>query len=164
VEVEKARIVVDGLKEAGINFTVGLPDSQFHEVYEQILEDPALKYVGAGNEAEGTAIAMGAWFGGKKPALIIATSGLLVATFSLARLHLKEIPLLVVIPYRGDLGDPRWMGIYKQFTEPMLNTMDIPFKVVSQASEMKKTIAECQVCTEAWLKPVAVLVTGEALW
>ena len=88
----------------------------------------------------------------------------MVATFSLARLHLKEIPLLVVIPYRGDLGDPRWMGIYKQFTEPMLNTMDIPFKVVSRTSEMKKTIAECQVCTEAWLKPVAVLVTGEALW
>jgi sulfopyruvate decarboxylase subunit alpha len=164
VELEKARIVVDGLKGAGINFAVGLPDSQFHEVYEQILQDPSLKYVGAGNEAEGAAIAMGAWFGGKKPALIIATSGLLVATFSLARLHLKEVPLLVLIPYRGDLGDPRWMGIYKQFVEPMLNSMDIPYKVVSRKDEVKQTIADCQVCAEAWLKPVAVLVTGEALW
>jgi sulfopyruvate decarboxylase TPP-binding subunit len=164
VEIEKARIVVDGLKEAGINFTVGLPDSQFHEVYEQILQDPSLKYVGAGNEAEGASIAMGAWFGGKKPALIIATSGLLVATFSLARLHLKEVPLLVLIPYRGDLGDPRWMGIYKQFVEPMLNSMDIPYKIVSRKDEIKKTIADCQICAEAWLKPVAVLVTGEALW
>ncbi len=164
MEVEKARAVVEGLKSAGINFTVALPDSQFHEVYELLVADPSLKYVGAGNEGEGAAIAMGAWFGGKKPALIIATSGLLVATFSLARLHLKEVPLLIVIPYRGDLGDPRWMGIYKQFTEPMLDTMDIPYKVISRTDEMKKTIAECQVCAEAWLKPVAVLITGEALW
>lgn len=117
-----------------------------------------------GNEAEGAAVAMGAWFGGKKPVLLIATSGLLVATFSLARLHLKEVPLLVVIPYRGDLGDPRWMGIYKQFTEPMLDAMDIPYRVVPQAAEVKKSLVDCQACTERWLKPVAVLITGEALW
>jgi len=88
MEVGKARAVVEGLKEAGVNFAAGLPDSQFHEVYELIAEDPSFKYVGVGNEAEGAAVAMGAWFGGKKPVLLIATSGLLVATFSLARLHL----------------------------------------------------------------------------
>src|ERR1041384_4072285 len=164
MEMEKAQLVVDGLKEAGINFAAGLPDSQFHEVYEMIASDPAFKYVGVGNEGEGAAVAMGAWFGGKKPTLIIATSGLLVATFSLARLHLKEVPLLVVIPYRGDLGDPRWMGIYKKYVEPMLNSMDIPYRVVSRKDEVKQTIADCQICAEAWLKPVAVLITGEALW
>src|ERR1043165_6343338 len=164
MEMEKARLVVDGLKEAGVNFGTGLPDSQFHEVYDLIASDPSFTYVGVGNEGEGAAVAMGAWFGGKKPALIIATSGLLVATFSLARLHLKEVPLLVVVPYRGDLGDPRWMGIYKQFVEPMLNSMDIPYRVVSRKDEEKKTIADCQICAEAWLKPVAVLITGEALW
>jgi len=164
MEMEKARTVVDGLKEAGVNFAAGLPDSQFHEVYDLIASDPAFTYVGVGNEAEGAAVAMGAWFGGKKPSLIIATSGLLVATFSLARLHLKEVPLLIVIPYRGDLGDPRWMGIYKKYTEPMLNVMDIPFRVVSQPGEIKKALIDCQSCTETWLKPVAVLLTGEALW
>lgn len=164
MEIEKARTVVEGLREAGVNFAVGLPDSQFYEVYELIAEDPSFKYVGVGNEAEGAAVAMGAWFGGKKPVLLIATSGLLVATFSLARLHLKEVPLLVVIPYRGDLGDPRWMGIYKRLTEPMLNAMDIPYEVVKQPGEIKKTIGGCQACTEIWLKPVAVLITGEALW
>ncbi|MBI4525032.1 MAG: sulfopyruvate decarboxylase [Deltaproteobacteria bacterium] len=164
MEIEKARAVVDGLKEAGVNFAVGLPDSQFYEVYELITQDPFFKYVGVGNEGEGPAVAMGAWFGGKKPVLLIATSGLLVATFSLARLHLKEVPLLMVIPYRGDLGDPRWMGIYKKVTEPMLKTMDIPYEVVRQPAEIKKTIVGCQECTETWLKPVAVLITGEALW
>jgi sulfopyruvate decarboxylase TPP-binding subunit len=120
--------------------------------------------VGVGNEGEGAAVAMGAWCGGKKTALIIATSGLLVATFSLARLHLKEIPLVLIVPYRGDLGDPRWMGIYKKYTEPMLNVLDIPYRVVTRSAETKSAIKDCQICTEAWLKPAAVLLTGEALW
>jgi hypothetical protein len=42
--------------------------------------------------------------------------------------------------------------------------MDIPYKIVTRKDEIKQTIADCQICTEAWLKPVAVLVTGEALW
>jgi hypothetical protein len=50
MELDKAEQVVQGLKEAGINFAVGLPDSQFHEIYEMITQDPALKYVGVGNE------------------------------------------------------------------------------------------------------------------
>jgi sulfopyruvate decarboxylase TPP-binding subunit len=164
MEITRAQTVVEGLKEAGINFAVGLPDSQFHEVYDMIAKDLAFKYVGVGNEGEGAAVAMGAWCGGKKPVLIIATSGLLVATFSLARLHLKEIPLVLLIPYRGDLGDPRWMGIYKKYTEPMLNVMDIHYRLVYREAEIKGAIKYCQSCTVAWLKPVAILLTGEALW
>ena len=47
--------------------------------------------------AAGTGIGFGAWFGGKKPALILATSGLLVATYHLARINLlHEVPVLCV--------------------------------------------------------------------
>jgi hypothetical protein len=46
----------------------------------------------------------------------------------------------------------------------MLDVMDIPYRVVSQSSEIKKALVDCQACTETWLKPVAVLLTGEALW
>jgi sulfopyruvate decarboxylase TPP-binding subunit len=46
----------------------------------------------------------------------------------------------------------------------MLDVMDIPYRVVNQPGEIKKTLADCQSCTETWLKPVAVLLTGEALW
>ncbi|MGH7835106.1 MAG: thiamine pyrophosphate-binding protein [Candidatus Binatia bacterium] len=164
MELSKARLVVDGFKEAGINFAVGLPDSQIHEVYDLVAKDPAIKYVGVSNEGEGVAVAMGAWFGGRKPVLIIATSGLLVAAFSLARLWLSEIPLTICIPYRGDLGDPRWMGLYKKTTEPLLGVLEIPYQVVRHPNEIKKAILDCHECASSWLKPTAVLLTGEALW
>ena len=99
---EKAQLVVQGLKEAGVDFAAGVPDAQFIEVYKMLAEDRDIHYVGAANEAEATGIGFGAWFGGKKPALILATSGLLVATYHLARINLlHEVPVLVVIPYRA---------------------------------------------------------------
>lgn len=162
---EKAQLVVQGLKEAGVDFATGVPDAQFIEVYKMLAEDRDIHYVGAANEAEATGIGFGAWFGGKKPALILATSGLLVATYHLARINLlHEVPVLVVIPYRGDIGDPRWLGLYKKTTEPGLKAMDIPYRVVSRPEDIKRTIKDCNESARAWLKPVAVLLNEEALW
>ena len=162
---EKAKLVIDGMKAAGINFAVGVPDAQFIEVYKMVAEDRDIHYVGAANEGEAAGIAMGAWFGGKKPALIIATSGLLVATYSLARINLlHEVPLFILIPYRGDLGDPRWMGLYQKTTEPALRAMDIPYRVVRHSADVVRTIKECNESGRAWLRSVAVLLTEEALW
>lgn len=165
MKFEKAQLVMIGLKEAGINFAAGVPDAQFIEVYKMVAVDRNIHYVGAANEAEAAGIGLGAWFGGKKPALIIATSGLLVATYHLARINLlHEVPLLVVIPYRGDIGDPRWLGLYKKTTEPALRAMDIPYRVVSRSMDIVRTIKECNESARAWLKPIAVLLAEEALW
>jgi sulfopyruvate decarboxylase subunit alpha len=165
MKLEKAQLVIQGLKEAGVDFAAGVPDAQFIEVYKMLEEDPAIHYVGAANEAEATGIGFGAWFGGKKPALMLATSGLLVATYHLARINLlHEVPVLVVIPYRGDIGDPRWLGLYKKTTEPGLNAMDIPYRVVSRPENIIRSIKECNESARAWLKPVAVLLNEEALW
>jgi sulfopyruvate decarboxylase TPP-binding subunit len=165
MKLDKAKLVIEGMKEAGIDFAVGVPDAQFTQVYQMLSAETAIPYIGASNEGEAAGIAMGAWFGGKKPALIIATSGLLVATYWLARMQfLHETPVLLIIPYRGDIGDPMWMGMYRRTTEPTLQTLDIPSRIVSKSSEIKRVIKECNECARAWLKTVAVLVTEEALW
>jgi len=165
MEPAKAKLVIEGMKEAGVNFAVGVPDAAFIEVYKMVAADGEIPYVGAANEAEAAAIAMGAWFGGKKPALIVATSGLLVAMYSLARINvLHEVPLLILIPYRGDLGDPRWFGMYKQTTEAALKTLSIPFRIVNRSADVARSIRECNECARSWLKSVAVLFTEEALW
>ena len=165
MKIEKAKLVVQGMKEAGINFAVGVPDAQFIEVYKLVAQDPEIHYVGAANEGEAAGIAMGAWFGGKKPALVIATSGLLVAAYHIARINLlHEVPILILIPYRGDLGDPRWMGMYQKTTEPALRAMDVPYRVVSRSADIIRTVRECNETARSWLRSVAVLFTEEALW
>lgn len=162
---KKAKLIIEGMTEAGIDFAVGVPDAQFTQVYQMLSKQTAIPYIGATNEGEAAGIAMGAWFGGKKPALIIATSGLLVAMYWLARMQfLHEVPTLIVIPYRGDIGDPMWMGMYRKTTEPALQTLDIPFRVVNKSADIKRVVKECNECAHAWLKSVAVLLTEEALW
>lgn len=165
VKLEKAKLIIDGIKAAGINFAAGVPDAQFVEVFKLVSEDPDIRYVGAANEGEAAAIAMGAWFGGKQPALIIATSGLLVAMYSLARMQLlHEVPILILIPYRGDIGDPLWMGMYRKTTEPALHTLDIPYRIVNESADIVRVIRECNECSRSWLKSVAVLFAEQALW
>ncbi len=165
MKVEKAKLIIDGIKAAGVDFAAGVPDAQFTEVYKMVSENPDIRYVGAANEGEAAGIVMGAWFGGKKPALIIATSGLLVAMFSLARMQLlHEVPILILIPYRGDIGDPLWMGMYRKTTEAALRTLDIPYRIVNESADIVRVIRECNECARSWLKSVAVLFSEEALW
>ena len=57
---EKAQLVIQGLKEAGVDFAAGVPDAQFIEVYKMLAEDRDIHYVGAANEAEATGIGFGA--------------------------------------------------------------------------------------------------------
>ena len=39
MKAEKAQLVIQGLKEAGVDFAAGVPDAQFIEVYKMLAED-----------------------------------------------------------------------------------------------------------------------------
>jgi sulfopyruvate decarboxylase subunit alpha len=74
------------------------------------------------------------------------------------------LPLLLLIPYRGDIGDAFWlMGPYKDTTEPLLRVLNIPYVVVSRTEELSKAILDAQGSTISWQRPVAVLLTGETI-
>ncbi len=74
------------------------------------------------------------------------------------------LPLLLLIPYRGDIGDAFWlMGPYKDTTEPLLDVLHIPYVVVRKTEEAAKAIVDAEGSTISWQRPVAVLLTGETI-
>jgi len=74
------------------------------------------------------------------------------------------LPLLILIPYRGDIGDAFWlMGPYKDTTEPLLKVLNAPYCVISKQEEVSKAIIDAQGSTISWQRPVAVLLTGETI-
>ena len=163
---EYASIVLESLKEAGINFVAYLPDDQIHDVQKMVQEDAHFVSVAVANEGEGVATCAGAWLGGGKPALMIADSGLLVATWPLASLTVSYgIPVLVLIAHRGEIGDrANWRFItYKFTTEPLLHTLQIPFVTVRNPEEAREVITGAQISASLWQHPVAVLMSGEIL-
>lgn len=157
--------VLQGLKKAGVDFVSLLPDSDFSALQEKVGSDKDFTYVPVSNEAIGVGACAGAWLSGKKPALLVPTSGLLVATWPLTSLCMAwGLPLLLLIPYRGDIGDAFWlMGPYKDTTEPLLQVLHIPYVVVSKTEEVSKAIVDAQGSTISWQRPVAVLLTGETI-
>jgi sulfopyruvate decarboxylase subunit alpha len=157
--------VVQGLKKAGVDFISLLPDSDFSELQRRVGSDKDFTYVPVSNEAIGVGVCAGAWLSGKRPALLVPTSGLLVAAWPLTSLCMAwGLPLLLLIPYRGDIGDAFWlMGPYKDTTEPLLRVLNIPYVVVSRMEELSKAILDAQGSTISWQRPVAVLLTGETI-
>jgi sulfopyruvate decarboxylase subunit alpha len=163
---EHAKIIHGALRESGINFVAYLPDDQIHEAQKMISEDPAFTTVAVTNETEGVSACAGAWLGGGRPALLIADSGLLVATWGLASLSVSYgIPMLVVIAHRGEVGDrANWRFItYKFTTEPLLQTLQIPYVRATKAEEAAEVITGAKMSAFLWQHPVAVLLSGEIL-
>lgn len=161
-----ASIIYQSLKEAGINFVAYLPDDQIHDAQKMVVEDPGFITVPVANEGEGVAACAGAWLGGGKPALIIADSGLLVATWPLASLTVSYgIPILVIIAHRGEIGDrANWRFItYKFTTEPLLQALQIPYVKAQKPEETQEAITGAQLSASLWQHPVAVLLSGEIL-
>lgn len=157
--------VLKGLKQAGVDFISLLPDSDFSELQKKVTGDPSFSYCAVSNEAIGVGVCAGAWLSGKRPALLVPTSGLLVAAWPLTSLCMAwGLPLLLIIPFRGDIGDAFWlMGPYKDTTEPLLDVLHIPHAVVSKTEEVAKAIVDAQGSTISWQRPVAVLLTGETI-
>jgi sulfopyruvate decarboxylase subunit alpha len=163
---ESVDAIVLGLKQAGINFVSMLPDSDFTDAQKTVMADKGFTCVPVSNEAIAFGVCAGAWLGGKKPALLITTDGIVASAFPLTTLNLaKNIPVLMVVPYRGSLGDGIWfVGPMALTTEPLLKDLQVAYTVVRKIDEVAATIKEAQLSAEAWLRPTAVLLAGEVIF
>ena len=133
-----AGLVLQGLKQAHVQIMVALPDSLLKGVYDAAAKDPDIRYVPVANEAEGAAVAAGAWAGGKRSVLAMENSGLRVACEALARIGLvNALPITMLMGYRGDVGERIHWGINHGITmEPLLQALRIPYIMVEREEDI----------------------------
>ena len=166
---EMIKDFVDSLAKVGIDFVSGLPDSWLRNVIEAVEKDRRFTYVPVCNEAVGFGICVGAWLGGKKPALIIENSGLRVASEAIARLNFHAgggggghgIGTLIVMSYRGDIGDTEFWAMPHAITlEPFLNALRIPYLIVRDPKELEKCITRAARAAFRFMNPAALIISG----
>ncbi len=157
--------VIEGLKDAGVSVVCALPESLLKQVYVKASQDPAFRYIPVTNEGEGVSIAAGVWLTGKKAVMIMENSGLRMSTESLARLGLTHgIPVVLLMSYRGDLGEPNWWGIPHGITmEPLLTALRIPYVVVRKEEEIVKAIVKAHRSADTSKYHTAVVFSGEVV-
>ena len=71
--------IVEGLKQAHVDSVAILPDHGFADVQRMISEDQRFTYIPVSNESIGVGICAGLYLDSKVPAIMIPTSGLLIA-------------------------------------------------------------------------------------
>jgi sulfopyruvate decarboxylase subunit alpha len=163
LRAEVVDLMVEGLKEAGIDTVVSLPESKFKELYPVLADHEDFRYIMVTNEGEGVSIAAGAWLAGKKPIMLMENAGLRVAVEPLSRLGLTHgIPVLMVMCYTGDIGETNWWGVaHGQTLEPLLQALNIPYVVVRKTDEVKDALKRAMTHISVSLYHVAVIFAGD---
>jgi sulfopyruvate decarboxylase subunit alpha len=71
-------------------------------------------------------------------------SGLRAATEQLARMGLGAgIPVIMLMSYRGELGENNWWAIPHGITmEPLLDALRTPYRIVRQTDEIERAITD----------------------
>lgn len=160
---EAVEAVIAGLKAAGVSVVCYLPDSLFKELYPALDADPDIRTIRVTNEGEGAAICGGVFLSGKRAALIMENSGLRAAIEPLARMGMGAgIPVIMLMSYRGDLGENNWWAVPHGMTmEPLLGAMRIPYRVVDDETKVKQAIKDAFTWSYASYYHSAISLTGE---
>jgi sulfopyruvate decarboxylase subunit alpha len=135
--------LIEALADAGIDFVAAFPSSSMSETERQIESDRRFECVFASNEGEAVGICGGAWLGGKRPVLLMENSGLSLVTYQIVRLNAAfDVPLLMVMDFRGDVGDGNWWAVpFGWTTVPLLDSLRIPHAIAENPQELREMIA-----------------------
>jgi thiamine pyrophosphate-dependent acetolactate synthase large subunit-like protein len=164
--LDKARIIYRGLREAGIDFFVYLPDSANYFVQRLAAADPEITSVSVTREDEGIAIAMGAFMAGRNPVLIMEASGLGLCPLAIAVMaHEQRMGCLLVYAHNFALGETRDVhACTKWVTDPMLNALMVPNIIVQDTKDAPRIFKQAYQTVRGQMTPVAVCLPLHVLW
>src|SRR3989449_8651970 len=166
VSVENSKIVYNGLKRAGVKIVSALPETWLVHLISMAEADPEMTLVRLAREEEAIGISSGAHLAGVRSALLMQNHGFLAAINPIVSLaFLYKIPLLMLISYRGHLGERYpWQTQGGRFTEPILKALAIPYDHLTDPMDVERQISEAQTLAESSLTPVALLLSRQLMW
>jgi sulfopyruvate decarboxylase subunit alpha len=154
--------VIGALKAADVSVACYLPDSLLKELYPALDRDLNIRTIRVTNEGEGAAICGGVWLSGKRAVLVMENSGLRASIEPLARMGMGAgIPVVMLMSYRGDLGENNWWAIPHGMTmEPLLNAMRIPYRIVDEEEDIARAVYDVFTWAYTAYYHAAVVLSG----
>jgi sulfopyruvate decarboxylase subunit alpha len=158
-----AELLLEGLKEANVKIVASLPESLLKKAYPLLQNDKDIRYIGVSSELDLPGIVAGAYFGGKRAVMIMENSGVRQACEPLARLIFgHRIPMVMIMPHRGDLGEDVWWGHgHSETMVPTLDALRIRYWRVRELREIKPYIKKALLHADAGQVSVALIFEGE---
>jgi len=156
-----AKRILDEFKKCGITHIVWLPDSEARFMYDVMVSQQDITLVPVCREGEAIAIAAGILLGGKKPVVLHQNTGLFESGDSVRGLGLGlQLPLLILIGYRGWRRDTPITDSAAIFTEPILDTWGIKHYLVETDEDVERISIGNKEIHET-NRPVVILIGKE---
>ncbi len=160
------RDFLTALKQAGIDFACGVPDSLLKEFLLTLQTSGQLEHHIVANEGAAIALAAGHQMAsGKLPLVYMQNSGLGNAVsplMSLAHKRVYAIPMLLLIGHRGEAGkhdEPQHLAM-GEVTIPLLADMGIDIFSLNQDSDIRNIVQEAAAMACEQSSPVAIVVSS----
>ena len=149
------------LKKNQVTHLVWLPDSETNFMYRRLVEDGSMELIPVCREGESIPIAAGLWIGGKVPVILIQSTGLFESGDSIRGIGLDvNLPLVMMIGYRGWTRHGVTVDSAARFTEPILHTWGIDYYLVESDEDVERISIAFEEAQRTQ-RPVAVLVGSE---
>jgi phosphonopyruvate decarboxylase len=143
----------------GFDFFAGVPCSLIEDLIATLEGHPRLPYIPAPREDVAVGLAAGAWFAGRRPAVLMQNSGLGTSLNALASLALMYgLPSLLLVTWRGHRGKDAPEHILTGEISPrLLELLKIPHRVLA-ADTLETDLAWAVETMDRAMQPVALLV------
>lgn len=162
---ELAKKLVQGLKDAGIDFVTYLPETRLSQIIPLLRDDSDVELIAAANEQEAVTIAAGATLGGKQAAVYMENTGIYVSSYSLLTVGKQlGVPILLVVGYLGGVPDQRNSFLYAtigKHTIPVLEGLGIEYMLLNDGDKLAIKIGDAVRAANAQRAPFALLFAGE---
>ena len=147
------------LERHGFDFFAGVPCSLIEDLIATLESHPRLPYVPVPREDVAVGLAAGAWFAGRRPAVLMQNSGLGTSLNALASLALMYgLPALLIVTWRGHLGkDAPEHILTGEISPALLDLLKIPHRVLA-ADTLEADLAWTVETMDKAMQPVALLV------
>jgi phosphonopyruvate decarboxylase len=148
-----------GLRRHGFDFFTGVPCSLIEDLIAVLERGEHGPYVAAVREDAAVGVAAGAWFGGRRPVVLMQNSGLGTSLNALASLSLMYgLPALLLVTWRGFGGkDAPEHLLTGEISPRLLELLGIPYRVLAVDS-LDRELGWASAEMDARSSPVALLV------
>ncbi|MBF4468443.1 MAG: sulfopyruvate decarboxylase subunit alpha [Methanobrevibacter arboriphilus] len=158
--MDSSEAVYQGLKSAGINFIVSVPCVNLGKILEIIDEDEDIIHVPVTREEEGLGVCAGAYFGGRKTAILMQNSGLGNCVNALGSLYqLYSLPIVMIMSHRGTEGEPIVGQVpMGKATPKVLNAMELEYFNPKNPIDAKDIISKSWELSVDKGSPISILL------
>ena len=153
--------IVEIFTKLGITHVVWLPDSTLGTWESALSSAAGLQLVRACREGEAWTIAAGLHLGGKRPIVVLQSTGLFESGDALRNVYYDlGLPLWSLVGYRSYLL-PDSRDSAKRFAEPILKAWNLDYLLVERPEQLPEIAKHLEACAAAGKPGVVLLAEGK---